>query len=693
MTTAHASAAARIRAAWPGVVAPDDIAALDGLAPQEARRLLEELMAALPAGPAGATEAARLESLVAIAEAVDVTLDRGAVIALRLRYPQGPALPESVAVQLDRLTELASPARAVTGVLGEDDAAPPPLFEPEAAMLPEGVVPPPMPMPAPPPPPGPPAERFFNADFPGHDLAQPLVAGTQYEVAFDISPQRRALSGGAAPITDVFAGTDDQVRELVVQLASTDFDILGDTQRPLRLPRDGASLGKARFDVAPRQTGTAGLTATVSYQGNFITQLQLTCPVGAPGQFTATTVGRPVNAATALKPRDLGLVIRPIGTTGFLCSAMGSVTFDAVMPLTVDGLARAAADARAELTDVVLGNFDGHQPFLEGIDIPTDVQQEALRRLARAGRRLYQQLFRPAEGGADLASIGDWLAARVCDPDVQLTVQISANRVPVPWAMLYLGGVGPGDELSWDKFLGVRHIVEQLPFQRMPDDDDPAIDSRPDLTVGLNVNTAIDGATMTFVSEHRLRFAGFATTRTGLQVVNRSTRAEVVAALAAPTTADKVMYFYCHAKAVDDDPDESAIIMGVPGDTSTYATLRDLNLDAGTDVKLAGRPLVVLNACESAEMSPRFYDGFVPYFLSKGARGVIGTECKTPVLFGIHWADAFVGKLLDGAQVGQALLELRLQLLREHGNPLGLLYTCYCDASTQISPPVAAAVG
>jgi hypothetical protein len=35
------------------------------------------------------------------------------------------------------------------------------------------------------------------------------------------------------------------------------------------------------------------------------------------------------------------------------------------------------------------------------------------------------------------------------------------------------------------------------------------------------------------------------------------------------------------------------------------------------------------------------------------------------------------------------MLELRQQFLREHGNPLGLLYTVYCDADTRIAPPLA----
>ena len=51
--------------------------------------------------------------------------------------------------------------------------------------------------------------------------------------------------------------------------------------------------------------------------------------------------------------------------------------------------------------------------------------------------------------------------------------------------------------------------------------------------------------------------------------------------------------------------------------------LGDLYLDAPTTTMMGGQPLVFINACESAALSGAFYDGFVPYFMAKGARGVV----------------------------------------------------------------------
>jgi len=148
------------------------------------------------------------------------------------------------------------------------------------------------------------------------------------------------------------------------------------------------------------------------------------------------------------------------------------------------------------------------------------------------------------------------------------------------------------------------------------------------------------------------------------------------------------VYFYCHATAggqISGGADDAAIIMGKDDRT----TLADLYLDAPTRVKLAGNPLVFINACESAELSPLFYNGLVPYFMAKGARGVIGTECKTPARFAAEWADAFFERFLDGAAVGDIVLQLRQDFVREHHNPLGLIYAIHCNADTRIKPPLA----
>lgn len=170
-----------------------------------------------------------------------------------------------------------------------------------------------------------------------------------------------------------------------------------------------------------------------------------------------------------------------------------------------------------------------------------------------------------------------------------------------------------------------------------------------------------------------------------MQVTQRQTRADLLAALGGDAN-DQVMYLYCHA--VTSGPGDAGGIYGsyLVLTNEERLTLNDLNLDAPMTKPLRGNPLVFINACESAELTPSFYDGFVPYFMAKGSRGVIGTECKTPALFATEWALRFFPRFLAGEPLGELFLELRQEFCARHNNPLGLLYAVYCDGDTRIQP-------
>jgi hypothetical protein len=173
--------------------------------------------------------------------------------------------------------------------------------------------------------------------------------------------------------------------------------------------------------------------------------------------------------------------------------------------------------------------------------------------------------------------------------------------------------------------------------------------------------------------------------RLGLQLVEREKRDELLDAMSGNST-DQIIYMYCHADTTGigdvNGIDSSCFILT----NNERLTLGDLNLEASARKLLPGNPLVVINACESAELSPMFYEGFVPYFMSKGARGVIGTECKTPAFFATEWALRFFPKLLGGMSVGDAMLATRRDSWTEWNNPLGLLYAVHCNTDTHVSP-------
>jgi hypothetical protein len=215
---------------------------------------------------------------------------------------------------------------------------------------------------------------------------------------------------------------------------------------------------------------------------------------------------------------------------------------------------------------------------------------------------------------------------------------------------------------------------------------DGQVQSDPNLTVSLNVNADIDQQMRVPLIANQLSDWQKISQSSGLQVVVRKTKDELTQALADVSTPDQILYFYCHAVskslAEGGGPDASTIVLSGNG----RLTLEDLNLLAPTKKALPGAPLVFINACESAELSPMFYDGFVPYFMAKGARGVIGTECETPALFAAEWAKRFFNHFLTGKSLGQAFLDLRREFYSQHNNLMGLLYALYCDGDTRVVP-------
>jgi CHAT domain-containing protein len=96
--------------------------------------------------------------------------------------------------------------------------------------------------------------------------------------------------------------------------------------------------------------------------------------------------------------------------------------------------------------------------------------------------------------------------------------------------------------------------------------------------------------------------------------------------------------------------------------------------------RLLGHPIVFLSMCESAQVSASG-TGFVPMFLSKGARTVIGTEGPSLWSLSREMDTNIVKRLLEGRTISQAFYETRRELAKKH--MLALIYTLYGDADVK----------
>ncbi len=541
--------------------------------------------------------------------------------------------------------------------------------------------------------PAPPAEiepekRWINAEIEDHDKHEPLQLGEVYTLAFDVDTELRAAAVGAAGF-DYHFRPDEQLVTLTVQLQSDDFEIYTEPQK-LRVPRTGKSKGKARFDIEARHEGEGVLNAIFLKDGNFIQLLMLKLHTGAAGQtgvLAAETLGRTLDAAFVVQPRDVNLTILNTGA-GFQIIMTGAVGTMATLPLTLPQLDQMVAQVRQELLEIVHLQISPHQTriYQAGIDIPPQVNQESLQRLAKAGFRLYQRIFYGPAADSQANLLGDRLR-EMAQKDM-LKIQIFSQQFMLPWGILYLADEYDPEDIKPELFLGLKHIIEHIPLQNQMHTLDGTIDSRPSLAVSLNVNADIDQQMGRPLIAGQRSYWDKLDQSGDVQVIVRESKDEVMQALADTATPDQILYFYCHAisKSLTEDggPDASTLVLS----GGQRLTLEDLNLFASTRKVLPGAPLVFINACESAELSPLFYDGFVPYFMAKGARGVIGAECETPALFAAEWARRFFDQFLAGESLGQVFLDLRREFYYEHHNLLGLLYALYADGDTQIVPGI-----
>src|SRR5262245_3192839 len=535
-----------------------------------------------------------------------------------------------------------------------------------------------------------PETRWLKSYILDQDSDEPLHVGKSYLLDFGVDLKSSGDVSAVIPDASRLFSPGEELIELTVQLQSKDFDVVQPSQI-LMLPRTGPSRGKARFDVIPQHEGRGTLTATVHKKGNFVMQMEITYSIGTVTTEPPSTVahGRTIAAATNLQPRELGMVIKPAPGGGYDCIVAGAVAKQVVLPITEIELGDAIKAARDGLISVITQR-DGASRlvFQTSLDIDDASEKKALRTLARTGASLFQRIFFGPSAGNEVRQVGEWLRKRATSVNERLKLQIVAQRFPIPWGLLYVGEAGENAPLNWDLFLGMRHIIEQIPLQTNLIVDDSVIKSdSPSLAVSVNVNNGIDQQMKTDVVERQIRCwnNSAAAQGTRMQVTQRQTRADLLAALGGDAN-DQLMYLYCHA--VTSGPGDAGGIYGsyLVLTNEERLTLGELNLDAPMTKPLQGNPLVFINACESAELSPSFYDGFLPYFIAKGSRGFMGTECKTPALFATEWALRFFPRFLAGESLGELFLELRREFCARHNNPLGLLYAVHCDGDTRIQP-------
>lgn len=530
--------------------------------------------------------------------------------------------------------------------------------------------------------------ELLDGGFNRHDPAEkPLEVGEEYMASLYIDKEigAHATEVGTALSADIFEPDQDEVI-LTVRIESSDFKIDVKEQQ-LAVPRAGKSK-ELNFSLVPQRDGPGVLNIVFLKDGAFVQVNSVTfhvgeLPGGAAPPTTTETMGFDLGAAAALQPRDINLTIID-GLGGYQMILSGSVTAVGNLPITKAALHAMIAQMRKTLKDIVYYSHNGGRIYQSHLKIPKGVDKQTLPMLANAGYDLFHKLFiyNMDEQTKTMGKALKQLAQKT-----QLKLQIVSKDFTMPWGLLYVGD-NP-DEPDPEMFLGLKHVIEHIPLQHNMRVMDPIVNTGDGFRIALNVNKDIDTQMGQPIIGRQIDFWNKLAADTNEVTVDvRENIPQVMSKMNDEETDDDLLYFYCHAlsfdisETADGGPDNSKLVLTGHQELTLSKMQR-------ADKPFPGSPLIFLNACESAELSPQFYYGFVPYFMSKGARGVIGTEVETPALFAEEFAYRFFKRFLGGqVNLGQLFLDLRKEFYEKENNIMGLLYALYVDGDTRVTKAI-----
>ncbi|MGM9486893.1 CHAT domain-containing protein [Ideonella sp. YS5] len=435
--------------------------------------------------------------------------------------------------------------------------------------------------------------------------------------------------------------------------------------------------------------------------------MALTAELAAPAATAMATASATFGAAApAATPADAPAVATAIDGRNLItlpapriALEFGSYDQEYPIELTVDGR-RALAPAKPAINRADLAHktiewrrrlvaLSDQYGRAEGGELSTAVP-DALRAFARIGVEIHRALFgRPTTRGIeDLRRVADSIAQVHGDAGQRPLMTISAERLPLPWGLVYdrpLPDDGPVDTAG---FWGQRFLIERIapavlgkvPGRSLCSTDEPGAQ------LVACVNGHLDDQQRVVAAARQVEF--FEQLAQGALASRPlvTTRDDFQRWLVADRGESRLVYFFCHANSAH-TMDERYFQSREASDAGTWLDLDaderlriDINwLADKRDAPLAGQPLVFLNACSTAEGDREFQSPFLTQFIrGYDARGLIGSDWKVPTVFADEFSRRFLRRFLlaPGASVGQALAATSDEFMAA-GNPFALIYAIY----------------
>jgi hypothetical protein len=598
--------------------------------------------------------------------------------------PIGLLTKENLAGDELQSDPLATVPRRPGTLSGSDEAAPPPMIDGRPTSSAK--------------PPAPATEtRVINGWIEGIDPKQALQVRKPYELKFNVDQERAgalSVTRGIGRALQEAPGDQELITVLVV-LEPGDFTLYGVDSLEIVVPKaiNAPSKNTVTFTVEAKKEGTGTLNAIFYVNGKLFQRVTFTLQVGgqvAEGEkaITSKSTGLTLGSAVAVpaRPPDQSIDVMILAqAAGYQVIVQGGGVARAFLNISTTEIAGWIRHARGVLHDIVhLQDPSGNYYYqLADTAIAPQIHADSLKKLATEGAYLYDELFY-GNSGPDARAMGDLL--RDLSRKHQLHVQIVAERFFFPWSFLFVGD--DPDSPQPQDFWGFKHVIEYIPefSASNPVNFNPTIEVGDTLDMAFVCNNGIDTQFgQPIVQGQRDAFNQLP----GVSVKDYPTTQDLVTLLKGPD-GPPLIYFYCHAVSkLPDDPNNASVEDSKVSLTDGPISVGDMKRKVRTSLPpLNQAPLVFLNACESAELSPYLYDGLMPYLVARGVRGMIGTEVETPALFAAEFAKEFLKRFVaGGAPLGDLLRDMRCEYVDQKNNVMGLVYALYSSGDVTVRRP------
>lgn len=398
------------------------------------------------------------------------------------------------------------------------------------------------------------------------------------------------------------------------------------------------------------------------------------------------------------EPGTHGIVLRPPGDMPADATAF-SLPDDTIGPLVSDLrkalVFRAAEERRRKKKDLIddlrelapLGRQLYRQVFLQARDVLGELRRAQPRPVVHIARPRDVRFTVPWNYLYEIALPDDVRKVTVCPLVTDWDEQSPLVAGPSAACPRAADVAHTKDLLCPFGFWGFSQMVEAPASAKDPN---ATIAFAPRAVVAVGETKKVDPRALT-AHVARLR-ALFEARFAEVAVKEGSTKADILGLLSADLP---VVYFYCHGDKDQIGGPDTYLSVGDKEQikATELIDLFDMGFAENKVIWDQVRPLVLINACHSLEISPATLVSYVDAFVGGGnAVGVIGTEVKVPQGLAMEWAEAFFAALLvEDAQAGAALQAARFDFLAS-GNLFGLVYTAHCWAHLSLTEAAAGGV-